>query len=354
MCLLLTFSATVNGAPHEGAPAVSQNLWAHENLVASGLDVANPQSAEERAKMLQTLGLKRVTLGGPSDNVAIDAQIEAMQRHGITVFGWFVDDTDTPALGVDWKGHIIDASDHGTFPLGALLEAFKRHGVKPQLWFARNMRYAKSAKPATKPFAELTVDEKNQEFRKLLNYDPTPPQERASRIRQEVQHLKALMELAASYGIEVALYKHGGWLSVEDNAVDVIEGLKAEGVHNVGIVYRFIHAHDEVDDTADFAAVWRKIQRYVWVVDITGLHAERTTVFPILYPSQGDLEVKMMRIMQDSGWRGTIGVSAERAAEVGGDAQAHLRNNLIGLDWISAELNRPDSGGVRPLGHYAK
>jgi hypothetical protein len=301
--------------------------------------------------MLQYLGFKQVTLGGSADDAAIDAEIEAMQRHNVNIFGWFVDDTDNPIVGVDWKAHTIDTSDHGTFPLGALLEAFKRHGIAPQLWLARNMRLAPTALPSTKPFSEMTAEEKNQDFRKYLNYDPTPAHQRAVRIRREVAHLMPLMQLAASYGVRVALYKHGGWLGIEDNAVAVIDGLRAGGANNVGLVYRFIHVHDEVDDTVDFPVMWNKIRPYVWVVDITGVHAGRTTVYPILYPSQGDLELDMMRIIQHSGWRGIIGVSAEKAAEIGGDASGHLQNNLIGLDWLAAKLAQASCRRPRPLGY---
>lgn len=172
----------------------------------------------------------------------------------------------------------------------------------------------------------------------------TPREECAARVRQEAARIQALAELAAPYGVKVGLYKHGGWIGVTDNQIAIIECLKLSGVRNVGIIYQFIHAHDEVEETTDFPAVWKKLKPYVLAVNVTGLHAGRTTIYPILYPSQGDMELGMMRSIQESGWHGPIGLSAEK----GGDAGVNLRNNLIGIEWLAAELTKPGSGSPRP------
>lgn len=343
VCLLaLALAAAATDSFHQAVPMESKGPWAHGNLVASGLLDTKSRTIEGRARMLADLGLKQVALGSSQDGLTLDAQIETLGRHGVKILGWFVDDTDEPTVELDWKQHKTDSGATDSLTLGELLEKFKRHSLKPQLWLERNMRVPKR----NKPFMEMSDKEKDDLFRSGLGYDLTStPEERALRIRQEAGHLKPLAQLAATYGVTVALYKHGGWMGIEDNCIAVIERLKALGINNVGMVYRFIHAHDEVDDTADFASVWRKIQPYVLVVDITGLHAGRTRIFPILYPSQGALELKMMKVIQDSGWTGTIGVSAEK----GGDAEVNLRKNLLGLDWIAAELRQPGSGGPPPF-----
>jgi hypothetical protein len=64
----------------------------------------------------------------------------------------------------------------------------------------------------------------------------------------------------------------------------------------------------------------------------------------LIPPSQGDHELEMLRTIQQSGWRGPIGVIAEQ----GGDAEVTLGNDLRGLDWLSKELAHPGSGGGRP------
>jgi len=76
-------------------------------------------------------------------------------------------------------------------------------------------------------------------------------------------------------------------------------------------------------------------------VNITGTCMDGISI----YLSQGDRELEMMRTIQNSGWRGPIGLIAEK----GGDAEVTLRNNLVGLDWLAAELKLAGSGGPRPF-----
>lgn len=350
LCVLLM---GVEAADRGAVSALSSqsHLWRRDNLVVSGLVDARSRTADERAQLLKELGFTQVTLGGAADDSTLDRQIEAMQRQGIKIFGWFIYDTRGPTLNVDWKSHVVDAPEHGSLTLESLLKTFRRHGIQPQLWLTREMQLAKGEQKSQKPGSQMTADEKNLEFRKYVAYDLPPEEGHAARVQHEIDHLRPLAQLASSFGLDIALYKHAGWLSIEENTVEVIAGLKRLGVKNVGIVYRFIHAHDEVDDTRDFAALWTRIYPDVRVVDLTGLHEGRATIYPILYPSQGDLELEMMRIIQDSGWHGTVGVSGEKGAEVPGDLEINLRNNLIGVDWLASELKQPGSGGDRPLGH---
>jgi hypothetical protein len=63
-----------------------------------------------------------------------------------------------------------------------------------------------------------------------------------------------------------------------------------------------------------------------------------------LYPTEGDCELEMMRVIEASRWSGPVGLIAES----GGDAEVTLRNARIGLDWLAAELREPGSGGPRP------
>src|SRR5207253_407217 len=102
------------------------------------------------------------------------------------------------------------------------------------------------------------------------------------------------------------------------------------------------------DDTAHFAAIWKQIKPHVVTVNITGTHMEGTDG---IYPSQGDRELEMMRIIQDSGWHGRVGLIVEYGSdkEPYQDAEITLTNAMTGLDWLAAELNQPGSGGPRPF-----
>jgi hypothetical protein len=106
-------------------------------------------------------------------------------------------------------------------------------------------------------------------------------------------------------------------------------------VHNVGLVYSFSHAHDEVDETTDFPALWSKIQQHVLAVRVAGVHGDPHTVYPNLYPGQGSLERRMMEVIQRSGWSGPVGVSAGHGADVPTD----LRNSVRGVSALHTALS---------------
>jgi len=49
---------------------------------------------------------------------------------------------------------------------------------------------------------------------------------------------------------------------------------------------------------------------------------------------QGDLDLKLLRIIRDSGWRGPLGLLNHTDE----DAQTRLQDNLSGLDQLVAQL----------------
>jgi hypothetical protein len=108
------------------------------------------------------------------------------------------------------------------------------------------------------------------------------------------------------------------------------------------MVYNFSHARDGFhDDSKNFPQLWKKMRDHVVAVNVTGMRTDEDVV----YPSQGDSELEMLRTIQESGWRGPIGLVAEK----GGDAEVTLGNYMVGLDWLAAELKQPGSGGPRPF-----
>jgi hypothetical protein len=187
------------------------------------------------------------------------------------------------------------------------LEVIKRHGIHPQLWVMGSGKEIQSEA------------------------------EQVQRTEQESERIRKIVELATPYGCKVELYNHNGWFGQPDNQVAVIERLKQKGVGSVGMVYNFSHGHGDV---AEFPAIWKRIQQYVVAVNVTGM-VMGGRLIPL---SQGDKELDMMRTIQQSGWRGPIGLIAEQ----GGDAETTLGDNLRGLDWLSKEIAQPGSGGKRP------
>ncbi|MDF2439635.1 MAG: hypothetical protein JWN98_619, partial [Abditibacteriota bacterium] len=247
---------------------------------------------EERAQMLQRLGFSKFAYDWRGEHIpTFEAEIEALKKRNIELTAWwFPTDARDPAART-------------------ILDVIQRHRIRPQLWV-------------------------------MGSGSPTnTPAEQQQRINEEAERIRQIVELARPSGCQVHLYNHNGWFGNPENEVAVIERLKQQGITGVGMVYNFSHGHDDI---ANFPALWKKIQPYVVAVNVTGMVTNGAhTIIP---PSQGDHEVEMLRVIQQSGWRGPIGLIAEQ----GGDAEQTLGNYQRGLAWVAAELKAPGSGGPRP------
>lgn len=334
----------------ESAPSPeAENLWAHKNLFAWAAVPfdANMRGPEERARMLEELGFKNFAYDWRDKDVTtFDEEIETLKRHGINLLAWWF-----PLEADDPKAR-------------ATLEVFKRHNIHPQLWVPQSFRdLPKTPEEWGKLLPKgVAMPKTQEEFDRLSETDRAKikkalsrfndrdlaktPQEQNRRLNQETERIHALVQLAAPYGSKIELYSHNGWFGLTGNLVAVIEHLKELGVTDVGIVYNFLTARDERhDDTGAFPIVWKKIKPYVVAVNITGMRPDGDIIKGIIYPSQGNSELEMMRTIQESGWMGPVGLIAEK----GGDAEVTLKKYIAGLDWLAAELKQPGSGGTRPF-----
>lgn len=304
-----------------GGLAIAKSLWEHDNLHAWCVVPfdAKQRGPEERARMLENLGFRNFAYDGGVE--MFDAEIAALNSHRIHLLAtWFPFDAE-------------DAEAKAT------LEAFKRHHIHPQLWVMQSLKGTGFQEAA----ANMSREEIQKLFMRVMRESlAKTPREQELRIEQQVERISALVRLAAPYGSKVELYNHNGWLGMVDNQIAVIQRLRKNGIMDVGIVYNFGHARDELhDDTVNFPALWKKIKPYVVAVNVTGIGPQGEDV----YPSQGNRDLEMLRTIQRSGWKGPVGLIAEK----GGDAEVTLKNYLIGLDWLAAEIGQPGSGGRRPF-----
>ncbi len=285
----MSASDTAPAANVATEPAV---LFARKNLTAWCVVPfdANKRGPEERAAMLQRLGFRNFAYDWRAKDIpAFDAEVEAMKSHGVKITAWwFPTDPNDPVART-------------------ILEVCKRHNIHPQLWVMGGGSEIKT------------------------------PEERAQRIDQEADRIGRIVELARPYGCAVELYNHNNWFGQTDNEIAIIERLKQRGVTGVGMIYNFSHGHWDIDD---FAAKWARMKPYVVAVNVSGMVKSEA----LIPPAQGDYELEMLRVIQQSGWKGSIGLIAEQ----GGDAEATLGNGLMGLKWLGQELARPGSGGTRP------
>ncbi len=280
-----------------GDDDASSGIWAHDNLFAWCVVPfdANKRTPEQRAQMFNDLGIKQFVYDWRDTDIPnFDAELDALQKHGITLLGWW-----SPGSAADPN-------------LKLILETFKRHNVHPQLWVAGGGNLTNSA------------------------------EEQKERVNQEADRINGLVKMASPYGCKVELYNHNYWYGMEDNELAILDRLKELGVTDVGMVYNFSHAHDDLhDDTTTFSAIWKRIQPHVVAVNLVGMGPWNQEI----YLAQGQHEFDMMKTIQDSGWTGPVGLVAEK----GGDAAVTLKNYMTGLDWLAARLKEAHIGSDRPF-----
>jgi sugar phosphate isomerase/epimerase len=261
-----------------------QDIFRKDNLVAWCIVPfdAKKRGPEERAAMLERLGIKRLAYDWRAEHVpAFEAEIEAMKRHGIEFTAF-------------WGTH------EDAFKL------FEKHGLKPHIW----VMLAK-------------VDASTQE----------------ERVKRAAQRMLPLVGRAKRLGCPLGLYNHGGWGGEPENMTAVTRLLREQhGAAHAGIVYNLHHGHDHLDR---FATVLAAMKPYLLCLNLNGMTKDGDKRgMKILPLGQGDLDLQLLRTIRDSGYRGPIGI----LNHTGEDAETRLKDNLDGLNWLVAQLDGKPAG----------
>lgn len=289
-CLLLCGTLIVLFLRSPAAAALpAEGLFARTNLVAWCIVPfdSKKRSPEERAAMLERLGMKRLAYDWRAEHIpTFDAEVDALQRHGIELTAWWF----PAALNDEAK---------------AILACLERHRLSPQLWVTLG------TEPETDP---VRLEEK---------------------INGAVVTLAPICSAASRLGSTVALYNHLGWFGEPTNQATVITRLRAAGHTNVGSVYNFHHAHAHIDDLPAQLAVLKphllavNLNGMVWQGDQTG-----RKIIPL---GTGDEELRMMRELVVSGWSGPVGIIGHTDE----DAEVKLRKELDGLNALAPRAYEP-------------
>ena len=255
---------------------------------------AKKRGPEERAAMLEKLGIKHFAYDYRAEHVPTwDAELDALNRHGIALTAW-------------WFPATLNDEAKKT------LELFARHGVKPELWVS-------GGGEPTKDAAEQT-----------------------QRVEKEAARIRTIAEAAAPLGIQVALYNHGGWFGEPENQLAIIARLAKDGVTNVGIIYNQHHGHGQVER---FAKLLEQMKPHLLGINLNGMTRDGDARGQMILPlGQGELDLQLLKIIRDSGWRGPIGI----LNHTGEDAEARLLDNLEGLQWLVPQLDGAPAG-ARPV-----
>jgi len=245
---------------------------------------AKKRGPEERAAMLEKMGVKRLAYDYRAEHVPqFDAEMAALKKHGIELTAWW------------FPGTMNDEAR-------LILDVIKRQGVKPQLWVTGSEDHGEAA----------------------------------------AARLKPICQAAAALELKVALYNHGGWFGEPENQIAVIERLKKDGLTNCGIVYNQHHGHAHV---GRWPALLEAMKPHLLALNLNGMirdgEAKGQKIVPL---ARGELDLELLRIIQNSGWRGPVGILNHTDE----DAEARLLDNLDGLDWLVKELAAPGSAGGKP------
>lgn len=269
------------------ARAADYQLFARTNLMAWCIVPfdAKKRGPEERAAMMEKLGFQHFAYDYRAEHIPqFDAEIAACRKHGVSLDAW-------------WFPTVLNDEAR------LILDVLKRNNVKAQLWITGGGNPTKT------------------------------PEEQRARVEAEAKRIRAIAEAAAPIGCTVGLYNHGAWFGEPENQIQIIELLRHQGVTNVGIVYNLHHGHDHLDR---FASLLQQMKPHLLVLNLNGMTRNGDQVGKKIVPlGQGDLDVALLKVIRDSGWHGPIGILNHTEE----DADARLRDNLDGLDWLRPQLD---------------
>lgn len=288
LCLLLPRVAMA-ALPTEG-------IFAKTNLVAWCIVPFDSQKRgpEARAEMLERLGIHRLAYDWRAEHIpTFDAEVAAMRKHHIDITAWWF----PAALNAEAK---------------AILDCIERNQIHPQLWVTMG----------------------------------TEPEPDAARLEQKIQAavetLGPICAEAQKRACTVALYNHLGWFGEPANQVQVIERLQKNGHANVGSVYNFHHGHGHL---ADFERHFKTLKPHLLALNLNGMVRGGDKAGKKIIPlGTGDEELRLMKIVQTSGWRGPVGIIGHTEE----DAEVKLRKELDGLEKLMANSARSAQSAGEP------
>lgn len=253
-------------------------LFAKQNLVAWCIVPFDSveRTPEQRALMLHELGITQLAYDWRLKHLSsFQDELKSLKNHDIklkSVWLWIENDSAT----------ILDSANQ------VILDVLKSQRVETDLWVGFSNKY----------FEGLNDDQKLDKGVKAVEY----------------LHTKA-----SDIGCSLNLYNHGDWFGDPRNQIRIIE---KSGLKDVGIVYNFHHAHQQVDDFPDLLP---KMLPYLKTVNLDGVKIDGPKILTL---GKGDKELDMLKTLKASGYDGSIGILGHIETE---DVKVVLERNMEGL-----------------------
>ncbi|MGL6073887.1 MAG: sugar phosphate isomerase/epimerase family protein [Fimbriiglobus sp.] len=266
-------------------PSGEVKIWEPANLVAWCIvpfDAKNRTPAD-RAEMLQKLGFQKFAYDWRANHLpTFETEILELKKRQIELTAvWF------PA-GLNAEAKTI-------------LAALEKHKLTPQLW--------------------------------VMIPDPAPGQPHEAKLKASVKQLTPIAEAAGKIGCRLSIYNHGNWGGQPGNMVAIVEAMKRD---NVGIVYNLHHGHEHLPD---FANHLKLMLPKLHCLNVNGMDTDgERRMRKIRVWGTGERDAELMKLINDSGYRGPIGI----LGHTNDDAEARLADNLAGLKALLAGKPIPE------------
>ena len=246
------------------------------------------RNPEERAKMLSDLGIKSLAWDWREEHVStLEEEINALKKYDIELKSvWFWVDGN--------NGMILNNSTK------RILETLEKTGTQTELWVSFPASF----------FENMTDDEK---------------------VQKGINTIKYLQSRVSKIGCKIALYNHGDWFGEPVNQIMIIEGLEDK---DVGLVYNFHHAHDQLDGYEELIQIMKP---YLWTVNLNGMKKNGPKIIDI---GKGDEEMHMMQTLKSLDFHGSIGILGHTEGE---DIEVVLKRNLEGLKYVLEKMEQHEA-----------
>lgn len=237
----------------------------------------------ERAEMLLELGIKSYAYDWRPEhlpNMANELRIMKSKNIGLTAV-WFWIDGKEDSFFDEYNEYI--------------LKTLKEENIITDIWIGIREDYFK-------------------------NFDDN------EKLKKAVELIDYTHNRAKQIGCTISLYNHGGWFGEPENQVRIIEAL---GYDDIGIIYNFHHAHDQIDSIAHNFILMKK---YLRAININGMKKEGPKILPV---GEGNEEINMLKQIIKLGYDGPIGILGH-VENV--DVKEVLLKNLLGVQKIKSQL----------------
>lgn len=236
------------------------------------------RSPEERINMLKGLGIKKYAYDWREKHLSSMAEeLRLAKRNGI--------DVNAIWLWIDVNSDTIDGLSSSNKKVFNIIEEV---GYKGQLWVGINDN-----------FLENLSDVES--------------------VKKGAEMIAFLSKKANALDCKVALYNHGGWFGEPKNQIKIINALPNE---ELGIVYNFHHAHEQIEVFPELVTM---MLPFLWNVNLNGLRKEGPKILTI---GEGDYEKEMIALLLEKGYKGDFGILGHVEDA---DVQIILKANLNGL-----------------------